>query len=57
MKCQQCNYYMETPSYNECVLLYWENCRTLEDCNAVNEDQTVNRINYEALKIKMCVGC
>ncbi|EDS78109.1 hypothetical protein CBC_0710 [Clostridium botulinum C str. Eklund] len=50
MKCSKCPYYKCCPNSNECELLHFEYYREIDDCKIVNNDGTINEIEYEKLK-------
>ena len=46
MKCFKCKYYEAGSMSNQCTLLKWENQRTTDDCEYVNDDGTVNEKEF-----------
>lgn len=50
MKCCMCSYYKCSPDFNECTLLRWECYRESDNCIVVNDDGTLNEVEYERAK-------
>lgn len=50
MKCCNCPYYEFYSDFNKCDLLYCECYREVNNCKIVNDDGTINEIEYEKAK-------
>lgn len=47
MKCCKCSYYKRSLNFNMCDLLNWECYRELNDCNVINDDGSINEVEYK----------